>query len=230
MNFKYPYAISLGSSCVARRFIDVYKLSKEYLFFDWIGSSMWAVNKLVESEFQGLDNFDDYVPLVIKPSDQKKIITHREFYLRFLHDFPPYIHSRGLTLNYQPEKEHMEKTIIKYKRRAERFIDIISTLKQILFVRFEEDQIDRIKYEKYAEEPKDELEQLFKLTSMIKVLNPLLDFQILFFSKTHLTKRYFDERVFVVGFKHNIDWHNCAKELPSLINQNKEFLAPILNQ
>ena len=225
MNFKYSYAVSRGSSCFSRRFIDVCKMSNEYLFFDWIGSSMWAINELMASRFHGLDNINDYQPVIIRPSDQKKIITHAEFYLRFLHDFSPYMHARGLL---PQDKKHAELIIEKYRRRAERFIDVLSSLKELLFIRIEEDVKDRIIYEKYAQKPKDELQELFRFTALVKDLNPKLEFQVLFFSTSFETRQYIDERIFVVGHQKKMDWKSCATELSSIVQENRAFLAPLL--
>ena len=227
MNFKYSYAVSLGSSCFTRRFIEVCQMSDEYLFFDWIGSSMWAINELVQNRFEGIDQVQKYQPIVIKKSDEKKIITHKEFYLRFLHDFPPFIHARGVRLYAEPEKNHLDQVIQKYRRRADRFLNVIKSLKAILFIRIEEEVSDRISYPKYALKQKNELQELFCFTEQVRKLNPELDFQVLFFSKSFETKRHEQENVFVVGHQVHLDWQNCAGELTQLVKMHSEFLAPL---
>lgn len=227
MNFKYSYAVSLGSSCFTRRFIETCKMSDEYLFFDWIGSSMWAINELLQTRFKGIDQVEKYQPLEIKKSDEKKIITHKDFYLRFLHDFPPFIHARGIRLYVEPEKNHLQQVIQKYRRRADRFLNVIQNLKAILFIRIEEEVIDRISYPKYAQKQKNELQELFRFTEKVKELNPELDFEVLFFSKSFETKRHVQEHVFVIGHQVDIDWKNCAAELTQLVQLHSEFLAPL---
>jgi hypothetical protein len=158
---------SLGYNCCIKKYIDI-QGKKATNLFDYIGSSMWSINKLVENDFQDLFDINMYKNMEILPN--YNIITNEKYYLRFKHDLKTMI-------NFEKFKET-------YKRRIIRFKEDLDNENKILFIRLEESHQDRIIYDQYKENfKKNELEYLKDYSIFLKTKIPFLNFKIIYISE-----------------------------------------------
>lgn len=225
MNFirSFDKIISLGSNCYVKLFLDSVKLKLETQFFDFIGSSMWAIDDLFKDDFSDLfDNgIDDLEKKKILHSGlDKYVLTHKKYYLRFKHDFKQNCNS-GIKENIK--SEDFNKFSEKYERRKERLINILKDDKKtLLFIRYEEEQKDRIKY---SEDRKSEIEYIYEFIEIMKQKYPLKKFCILFLSHTMENDDKRDENLIILKMIEKINiWTESPKKIKNTIEQNKKFL------
>ena len=163
---SFDKIISLGSNCYVKMFLESHLKKEETQFFDYIGSSMWSINELLKNDFQGLYDYKNFVKKHILNKGDKYIFTNILYYIRFKHDF-----NQNFNSNINDIKEDLKfsEFVKKYKRRQKRFMEILNNSKEtILFIRYEEDNKDRVKY--YEE--KDELEFIYEFMKILKTINP----------------------------------------------------------
>jgi len=48
LNNSYDRIVSLGSTCCIKAWLRAYNIEGETNFYDWVGSSMWGIVKLLE--------------------------------------------------------------------------------------------------------------------------------------------------------------------------------------
>jgi hypothetical protein len=187
-------------------------ISQETNLFDYIGVSMWSINELLLNDFKNLCDINEYKKYKILNNDFNEIIIHEKYYLRFLHDFKnnKSEEEKKIFLNTSDpnnKKFYMNRIIqfdlmeeLKNKfptfkstleRRIERLKKILSTEKNIIFIRLEEENNERIIYEIYKEKfKKSELENIIEFSNIIKKLYPILNFKIIYISKKHENNYY----------------------------------------
>ena len=112
---------SLGYNCCVKRYIDTISKKGATNLFDYIGSSMWAINKLFENDFQDLFDINMYKNMEITPN--YNVITNEKYYFRFLHDLKTMD-------NFKKFKESYERRIIRFK-------EDLNNKNKILFIRLE---------------------------------------------------------------------------------------------
>lgn len=161
---SFDKIISMGSNCYVKMFLDSHMSKKETQFFDYIGSSMWSINELLRNDFQGLYDYKNFEKKHILNKGDKYIFTNNLYYIRFKHDFKQNFNSN---INDIKEDLKFSEFINKYKRRQNRFIELLNSKETILFIRYEEDNKDRVKY--YEE--KDELEFIYEFMKIVKTKN-----------------------------------------------------------
>jgi hypothetical protein len=162
---SFDKIISLGSNCYVKMFLESHLKKEETQFFDYIGSSMWSINELLKNDFKGLYDYKNFEKKHILNKGDKYIFTNKIYNLRFKHDFKQNFDS---DINDIKEDEKFYEFINKYKRRQNRFIQLLNNNKIILFIRYEEDNKDRVKY--YEE--KDELQYIYEFMKILKTINP----------------------------------------------------------
>jgi hypothetical protein len=199
---KY-HTISLGYNCYIKRFLDKHGKRGETNLFDWLGTSMWAINELFKQDFQGAFDPDKYVDMHITPG--RWIPTHSDYYIRALHDKPQDLQEKCL-------------------RRWERMHQLLNTTKaKVMFIRLEEDVEGRIRHHKYRQYNRyDELHYIGEFIEVIKNKYPTLNFTILFIS-WRCDSCYFKHRgieVIIVKFGgiRTLKWENCALQLQKVIS------------
>ena len=222
MNFirSFDKVISLGSNCYIKMFLESIKYKTETHFFDYIGSSMWAINDLFKDNFSEL--FDDGIDSLEKKKimysgDDEYIITHKKYYLRFKHEFNQNFHSE---IKENIKIEDFKKVCEKYERRKERLFDILNDDKQtLLFIRYEEDHKNRINY---FEDKKSEIEYIYDFIKMIKRKYPLKKFCILLLSHTMENDINYDENLIILKMIEEINlWNESPKKIKNTIDKNK---------
>ena len=149
----------------------------------------------------------------------KYVLTHKKYYLRFKHDFKQNCNS-GIKENIKPVD--FNKFSEKYERRKERLINILNEDKEtLLFIRYEENQENRIKY---GEDKNSEIEYIYEFIDIIKQKYPLKKFCILFLSHTMENDKR-DENLIILKMIEKINvWTESPKKIKNTIEQNKKFL------
>jgi hypothetical protein len=210
---SFDKIISLGCNCYVKMFLDSIKHKSETQFFDYIGSSMWAINDLFKDDFSDLfgNGMDDIEKKKILYSDTY-ILTHKKYYLRFKHDFNQNYNS-GIKENIK--SEDFNKFSKKYGRRKERLINILNEDKEtLLFIRYEENQENRIKY---FGDKKSEIEYIYEFIDIIKQKYPLKKFCILFLSYTMENDDKREENLIILKTE-------SSKKIKNTIQQNEIIL------
>jgi hypothetical protein len=206
--------LSLGYNCCIKRFVDVLSKKDETNFFDYIGSSMWAINELFQNDFQDMFNITDYENMEVLPGHN--VITHKKYYLRFLHDLK--------TLN------NFKKIKESYERRVIRFNNFLKDRNKLLFIRLEEPKQTRIIYEEYKDKfQKSELEYLKDFTNIIKTKNPKLDFKIIFITETFETEYLKDFNILILKKDNSsTNWDTCISLFKKLFEENKDLIHQLI--
>jgi hypothetical protein len=127
--------ISIGFMCYGKKFINKYVEETETIFFDYIGSSVCAINDLIKNDFyienHFLYNKKDYE--LYKTLTGEYIVANIKFYIKFMHDF---VYKQSTSTIIDDEILNLKE---KYTRRAYRFMNLLKEQKKILFIRLEED-------------------------------------------------------------------------------------------
>ena len=235
--------ISLGYNCFIKKYMNYKNISQETQLFDYIGSPMWGINKFIidinNNNSEYLFKKDDYELLNI--TNKEKMVTQKKYYFRFLHDLND-IPKKNYTIKLITNKyskniqkitnknkdELFDKFKEKYKRRIQRFTDILSSNKILLFIRFEEKMEDRILYDFINDAYKiDELDYLIEFSNIIKNINPLLEFKIIYITKKF--QNSFNGNIVILNISENItNYNNCEIKFDELFEKNINFFAKYL--
>jgi hypothetical protein len=186
--------ISLGYNCAVKLYIDTFASQPTYLF-DWIGSSMWGINKLINNSFD-LCNKEDFktLQIYIENKEYTYLCCNTVYYFRFIHDLPTYFildrthiqknkHGDSIKLNY------FDTFKSKYTRRIERFQELLQSNTSVVFVRLEECMENKVIHENYIKLYSiSELDHIKEFMKLIKQKYPLLKFKVIYISKSHQTE------------------------------------------
>lgn len=163
----HDFIMSLGADCYTRMFLDRLQQKKETQIFDYIGTSMWAINDLLESDFAGLTDVSYYsIKKVV--STQAPMPVHTLYNLRFLHDGD--VIQRGAAFTQQ------------ISRRAARFVETIRTSRNILFVRHQEKRNLIWKSKEYNN---DELAEVQRFATLLRTKFGIQQFKIAYINREH---------------------------------------------
>lgn len=210
---KYDKIISLGSNCFIKIFLRHIKCEQETHFFDYIGCPMWSVYELIKNDFSDVFNIEEYrneYTLIGLP----KMVTNSRYNLKFNHDLSNF----KFTDQFSEFKE-------KYKRRIKRFMDLLMSSENILFMRFEETKENRIIKEKYNEKNKiSELEYIKLFSKFLRSNYPELKFKIIFISKTWFDNVDEENNIVTINEINKIhDYKIAGRQIEELLN-NKLLL------
>ena len=127
--------VSLGYNCYSKKLCKTF-VNSETNVFDWLGISLWSINKLIDNNYEGLTDKED---MIIYNYCNKYSVTSKQYFIRFYHDF-----------HINPIKDLDMSTILvsdsfknKYSRRVERFNGILSSDEPVIFVHIEENNENR---------------------------------------------------------------------------------------
>ena len=233
----FDKVISLGSTCYMKKLIDTVT-KQETHFFDWIGSSVWSINLLIENDFKNIFEQNDFHNMhVMTAGNFQNCYTNKKYYLRFAHDFDQADVARFFR---QKQKKPLwqSKEIInkfdndfiefknKYERRAERIQNILNTKQRILFLRFEEPSQHRVYHNIYLQQLKiSESTHLINFSEIVKRKYPDADCMVIYFSKN--CNSNYDKTNGIITIKDtlNIDnWDDCIEKLNKLIDNNIDLI------
>lgn len=230
---NYSNIISLGSNCFFKMYISHLKISKETNYFDYIGSSMWAIVDLIKNDEldKVFDKKEDFENMrIMSKGDDKYIITNRKYYLRFKHNFKQdYQNFTNTSLEDDKLFNNVKES---YNRRSERLINQFnnfdSNSKPILFLRYEEENDDRIIHEEYKDKnKKSEFNYLIEFSNLLKIKYKNLKFHILFFTTNQKENLFLkDENIILINIKNKnlIKWDTCCKDFDKIFRDNDVFI------
>jgi hypothetical protein len=220
--------ISIGYNCFFCKFIKTkLKIKKETFFFDNIGTSMWSINELLLNDFEDFFLPINYQQIQIKNNENVNFLSNIKYYLRFKHD---------LTIDDFNNKgkyngKYFTNFLTTYLRRKNRLYELLTTCKKVIFLRLEEDNIDRIIYPEYEDKLKNtEFENLLIFTEIIKKKFPNLSFNVIFISRTMETNIYTLNNIIILntGIYKVIDWIKSHDELESIFLSNFEYIKKFI--
>lgn len=199
---KKYHPISLGYNCYIKKYLNKYWKHCETQVFDWLGTSMWAVNKLFENDAVDAFTASQYCNTPITKA--RSIPTHKEYYIRALHDNP-------------------QQMADKYQRRWGRMKGMLSKEDaKVVFIRLEEDPTDRLPHPARQENQEEELYYIGEFVDTIKSKYPSLDFRILFLSHSapSCDIKHRGHHITVVHLPvDKINWPNCGEAIHSVLRQ-----------
>ena len=177
--------ISLGWNCHVALFIqdlgDMEKTRYERQVFDWFGSHMWSICELLENDFDSLTDRSMIVPRDRMEDKTLIILSHTKYDLRFLHEFKD---------TYKISDAEWSEFETKYARRIQRFKQLLTSKRPLLFFRLEEDKYNRIVYPEF----KKEYNEKYYVEHFADCMKEIgVNFQIIFFT-TSFTRGYDKER------------------------------------
>ena len=135
LNLPDDVPISLGYCCYTAMFISelVKRDTKTYerYVFDWLGSPMWSICKLIEDNFADLNTTQYFVYKNHFNTKNESYVTNTKYNIIFAHDY-------GINVDKLPA-EQLARVKTKYDDRIQRFRDVLASGKRILFFRAERD-------------------------------------------------------------------------------------------
>ena len=167
----HDFIMSLGADCYTRMFLDRLQKKKETQLFDYIGTSMWAINDMLESDFAGLTDVSHYsIQKVVR--NQPAMPVHTLYNLRFLHDGA--VLQRGGPL--------VPAFAQQLSRRAVRFVETIRSRQNILFVRYQE-KLERLW--KPRDYDNDELAEVRRFATLLRTKFGIQQFKIAYINREY---------------------------------------------
>jgi hypothetical protein len=205
------YPLSLGYNCFIRRYLNGLRggtRNMETHLFDWLGTSMWSINKLLKNGFK--DAFDaEFYKLVKVTEHGKPIYTHEHYYIRALHDNP-----RDMK--------------IKYTRRLERLNSLLASTHHILFIRIEEEMNGRVIPDSIRDYyVHDELHHIREFADTLLALYHGIRFTVLFISSTSGTSVTIHKgvKIITISCTEEMKWENCANVIGQTLSRDMDFLS-----
>jgi hypothetical protein len=212
--------ISLGWTCRPALFAKFIaykrKLPCERQVFDWLGTPMWAINRLISNNFEEFLNKEHIVSKKRLKNGDTTIYIHKLYNIRFLHDFIP-------TLSDNSFKNFKDK----YERRIERFQSLLTSDKTLFFIRIEYDETNIVEYDEYNQEKENDKFHVEKFADTLIAKGT--KYMILYL--TYTWPQFFDKerRIIYVHFDKNPSNVLDERELYRLVDTNKEFIEACSN-
>jgi len=199
LNNSYDRIVSLGSTCCIKAWLRAYNIEGETNFYDWVGSSMWGIVKLLED-----------------PHNETIFDINHHKYIRTLNSDE----KLNITLF-----TVMKDT---YSRRLTRFVEMLNNSNKLLFIRQEQNISDRIMtLEQEQMFATTELEYLITFTKLLKTKYPTLKFDILFFSHSNETCHLPEHNIIILHGMIG-GWDTCTMNLTKTFMNNMKFIDDTL--
>jgi len=211
--FNKSFAISLGSTCRPALLIkcmnDKAKIPCERQVFDWLGTPMWAINRLIENNFEEFTKKEHIVNKKRFKNGENRVYIHKLYNIRFLHDFTVGLGERS----FNSFKD-------KYERRIERFKSLLTSDKELLFIRLEYDDSLILEPDDITQEEGDEKYHLEKFTDNLMAKGT--KYTVLFLTYSWPQSFDAERRIIYVNFtrKTPVD----ERQLYNIVNDNKDFI------
>ena len=213
--------ISLGYNCTIKRIIsELFLIKAENNFFDYIGSTVWAINELLENNFANLFNKENYKNIQIYISQQNYYLTNIQYYLIFLHE---------LDVN----TVSFDNFFSRYLRKKERFYKILNSKKKFIFIRLEEPNDDLIIHKEYTDKFNvSEIEHLKKFSKIIKNKFEIKSFLIIYLTKTFQDNYDSENKILYINLDiyNDFNWDNCVEHAKNLFINKYDYIKNILKQ
>jgi len=215
--------LSLGYNCFGKRFIQrALHIDQPTHMFDYIGSSMWAIVKLLQSDFDGID--DEHAYRRLPTVGKRYMITHARYYLRFAHDFGHKEHRSGASA------ARIAECVQRYTRRAMRFRETLANCTTLVLLRFEERNIEKHANKEMCDAAleRSEVEHIGAVRQILfSRYQNLRRITVVLFSHTadaYDTQLAKEQDIHVVpcasNKRHEIEWHTCPQQLASVVKKH----------
>ncbi len=213
--------ISLGWNCHVALYIqdlgDIERRRYERHIFDWFGAPMWSICELIDLNFEGLTDRTKIVPRRRYMDNFKEILSHTEYEIRFLHEFKD---SKNVS------NDEWQKFEEKYKRRIQRFHDLLTAAKQtnrkIIFFRLEQETFRRIQYINRFEN-----ERFYVNYFADQMKAKSIRFQIIYLTTT--IPRHYDNNIIYVQFtKANPEIEIGLNQIQDIVKANVPYIREAL--
>lgn len=218
---KFDNVVSLGRTCATKMFLKSINPEKykETQFFDWIGSHIYFINKLIENDFNNVLDYDKFM-LITK----NNYVYNYLYCLVFFHDF-----DKKQNIMMEKNDEKWISFEEKYKRRIQKFNNILNSNLNILFIR-EERKIEEEQYS-FSEDAynEDEYISLINFSNIIKKKYPSLNFHILLMSRTKNTNYDKENNIIIINGYISDDWKMYDQSITNILYKNIDFLIEIYN-
>uniref|UniRef100_A0A6C0BAR5 Uncharacterized protein n=1 Tax=viral metagenome TaxID=1070528 RepID=A0A6C0BAR5_9ZZZZ len=221
LNIPDVVPVSLGYTCHPSMFISAlgYQDKKFYerYVFDWTGSPMWSICKLIEEDFADLNTKEFFVYKNHFTGKEESYITNTKYNIIFAHDY----HNTMTDTHHKEIKE-------KYDRRIKRFKDLLLSGKEILFIRVERDRPRVIHFPEYGiTEP--EKFYVEKFSRMMR--DKGVSCKILYFTTSYPKAWDPVNRICYVNFKKkNPDIAITADQMMQIFKANLDFIQSSLQE
>lgn len=215
--FKNYDLLSLGYNCNFKYYFSKHLLiDTETHFFDYIGSSMWAINQLFINDFEDVLNPIYYKNINIIEHTYHNFLSNTKYFLRFMHDL------RNLN-EFAQFKD-------KYNRRIIRLYEKLHNNQNLILFRYEESMKRKIIHSEYSSYFEiTELNYLKQLYHTLKNKFNINNLKIIFFSynePTFYNKFYNIITINISSYIHIID---KKQQLHNIITDNYNFIQQSLS-
>jgi hypothetical protein len=222
---RFDGVLSLGSNCFIKKYLQgVAQVGcQETQLFDYIGTSAWAIQVLLENRFLNFFHFPSYEYMHVLSKGDEYMMVHRGYYLRFKHDFLQSYKRETYRLG---EKDYTSFKA-KYQRRIPRFYHTMQTRERILFLRLEERNPDRVQHTRYTERfAISEVDQMLELCRTFQRIFPKNRITTIFLSSEVEESQWFEEEgLFVLAMVEPIlQYDNCEIKIHQVLIEHMDFL------
>jgi hypothetical protein len=221
---KFDIISSLGHNCYPKLYFTSKKIDQETHFFDYIGTSVWSIIELLENDFEGMFDKDNYkIMNIMKDGDNKYLVVNEKYFIRCKHEFKKTL----LNENCEIDKEELNIFIDKMKKRKEKLMNMLSNNKSIIFIRYEEDHTNRRILKDYERKLKTPyIDNLKILSDMFRKINPMK--KIIIVNVSHLNDKteYIEEYgIIKIKMKKRIEcWSQASIEIENAFLNERKFI------
>ena len=221
---KFDNISSLGHNCYPKLYFTSKKIDQETHFFDYIGTSVWSIIELLENDFEGMFDKDNYkIMNIMKDGDNKYLVVNQKYFIRCKHEFKKTL----LNENCEIDKEELNIFIDKMKRRKEKLMNMLSNNKSLIFIRYEEDHTNRRILKDYERKLKTPyIDNLKILSDMFRKINPMK--KIIIVNVSHLNDKteYIEEYgIIKIKMKKRIEcWSQASIEIENAFLYERKFI------
>jgi len=221
---KFDNISSLGHNCYPKLYFTSKKIDQETHFFDYIGTSVWSIIELLENDFEGMFDKDNYkIMNIMKDGDNKYLVVNQKYFIRCKHEFKKTL----LNENCEIDKEELNIFIDKMKRRKEKLMNMLSNNKSLIFIRYEEDHTNRRILKDYERKLKTPyIDNLKILSDMFRKINPMK--KIIIVNVSHLNDKteYIEEYgIIKIKMKKRIEcWSQASIEIENAFLNERKFI------
>ena len=231
---KFNVVMSLGYNCYTKLYLNSKKIEQETHFFDYIGTSVWTIIDLLNNDFEGVFDNENYeIMNVMKEGDDQYLVVNKKYFIRCKHEFKKSLVTKKfqeeMTIDYNELNDFIEKM----KRRKVRFMNLLTNNDSLLLIRYEEDPTGRHDFNEYDEKYTiSYMENLKILSDMFKKINPEKKIIILDISHRHDKTEYLEEYgIIKIRMRKRIDhWKKAVIEFEKTFLNEKLFLEEIISK
>lgn len=218
----FDKVVSLGYNCYPRMYVNFCeKKADKTCFFDDIATPAWAIQQLLENDFNGFFDQSKYVKKRIFNDSELEFLMNERYYIRFDNKY---------NIN------ALDNLFNTFQSKKDKLLQLLNSTQKILFIRYEEPTTNniprlgttRIIYDEYASYySHNELYYMQQLSSYLQTTYPNLDFHILFIgnSMNSTVQLSYDEnsKIFTIP-NQDIGRDNHRRTLNQLFNDYCGFI------